>query len=291
MECEASLMQFLGTAAADLLPAPLCKCPICTEARKDPSLHRYRCSFLLDKWDLIDCGPELGAAAMRFGADLTELKNIFITHTHSDHFCTSNAGFIKMSATRNKAPVEIYISGAGLSRMTRTYELLTEAGIRSDATEAFEKGYVNFHKVDPGVPFSAGGYDIIAVPTTHMVAGVENAINYRFSKDGQSLLYACDTGIYLPEALEILKGSRVDKLVMEGTWGNRTDISLDSHLNAYAFTDQLDVFRKLDIIRDDTKIYCTHINHKHNWNHTAYQAFFDSSCRFDVTVASDGLKI
>lgn len=284
-------MRFLGTAAADLLPAPLCKCPICTEARKDPALNRYRCSFLLDDENLIDCGPELAAASMRFGLDLTELKNVFITHTHSDHFCTSNAGFIKMSGTRDRAPVDLYISHEGLSRVMRTYQLMTEAGIRSDATEAVEKEYVRFHAVDIGVPFYAGGYAVVAVPTTHPVSGCETAINYRFSKDGMSLLYACDTGIYLPEALEILRGSRVDKLVMEGTWGNRTDISLTSHLNAYAFVDQLDVFRKLDIIREDTKIYCTHINHKHSWNHEAYQTFFDNSCRFDVTVARDGMEI
>ena len=47
-------MQFLGTAAADVLPGPLCSCPICRDARVDPKRGRLRSMFLLDEENLID---------------------------------------------------------------------------------------------------------------------------------------------------------------------------------------------------------------------------------------------
>ena len=46
-----------------------------------------------------------------------------------------------------------------------------------------------------------------------------------------------------------------------------------------------------EIIREDTRIFCTHINHKHDWNHEAYQEWFDTHTEFNVKVAYDGLKV
>jgi len=73
--------------------------------------------------------------------------------------------------------------------------------------------------------------------------------------------------------------------------GDRTGKPEGSHLHAYAFLKQLDIFLDYGIIRADTRIYCTHINHKHDFNHDAYQKFFDNNTAYDVTVACDGLTI
>ena len=47
---------------------------------------------------------------MRHGVDVTGLKNIFLTHTHEDHFCPSNAGLLSMSRTRQDMPIDLYLS-------------------------------------------------------------------------------------------------------------------------------------------------------------------------------------
>ncbi len=283
-------MQFLGTAAADVLPGPLCSCPICRDARKDPKHGRLRSMFLLDRENLIDCGPDLAAAAMRHGVDLSDLKNVFLTHTHEDHFCPSNAGLIRMSRSRPDVPVELYLSESAHASVLRKAAFFAEAFPTADSVRALQDGMVLLHPVKAGETFFAGGYEIMPVDTTHHASPTETALNYRFRKDGHSLLYACDTGYYTAESLELLQGSRLDLLIMEGTWGNRTDKSTASHLNAYAFIKQLEIFDKYGIIHQNTKLYCTHINHKHDFNHEAYQAWFDRHPSYRVSVAYDGLK-
>ena len=246
--------------------------------------------FLLDRENLIDCGPDFVAAVMRHGVDISGLKNVFLTHTHKDHFCPSNAGLIEMSRTHQRFPVSLFLSEMAYRSVARKYELLKDEFPTDDAIAALRKGIVQLRPVLISQPFS-GGYEVLAVNTTHKASQTETAINYRFQRNGKFLLYACDTGYYIEESLEFLKNSRLDFLILEGTWGSRTDRDPTSHLNGPAYIEQLDIFAKYDIIRDDTLIFCTHINHKHAWNHDAYQAFFDSHSGRNVTVAYDGLII
>lgn len=284
-------MQFLGTAAADVLPNPLCDCPLCRDARKSPKMGRLRSMFLLDSENLIDCGPDFAASVMRHGIDITNLKNVFLTHTHEDHFCPSNAGLIEMSRTHHNDPVTLYLSESAYQSVIRKAELMKAEFSTADSIIALNLGIVLPQPIKTGIPFFAGGYEVLAVDTTHKASPTETAINYRFKKGEKSLLYACDTGYYIPRSLEQLEGSRLDYLILEGTWGSETKKDASSHLNGPAFIDQLEIFAKYGIIRDDTKIYCTHINHKHEWNHDAYQSFFLQNTHRNVTIAYDGLII
>ena len=92
-------MKFLGTAAADGLPGPFCACRTCQDARRRPERQRMRSMFMLDEKTLIDFGPDLCAACARQGLDMSALDTVFITHTHEDHFCPSNAGLIHVRSS------------------------------------------------------------------------------------------------------------------------------------------------------------------------------------------------
>lgn len=278
-------MRFLGTGAADMIPSPFCECPVCRDARRGGHT-RLRSHFLLDAENLIDFGPDLGASAMKYGLSLSSVQNVFITHTHEDHFALSNMDLLRMGG---KTQLDMYMSEAALDALC--YAQTHMGLLYRDAFKGIEDGRVRLHAVKAGEPFMAGGYEVTAVDTTHHASAKETAVNYRFVKEGLSLLYACDTGMYLPRSLEILQGSRLDVLIMEGTWGGRQDKPATSHLNAYAFLEQLETFKKYDIIKEDTDIYCSHINHRHDWSHEAYQKWFKEHTDFSVTVAEDGLII
>ena len=284
-------MRFLGTCAADGMPDPFCDCPICQDARANPAHRRLRSMFLLDRKNLIDCSPDFNAACSIFGEDMMDLRNIFITHTHEDHCCFSNIGLLSMSMTRKNVPVDVYLSEGGYEMLMKLREVLGDTYRYFDAAGALDKGLARLHPVKTYEPFEVDGYKIMAVETTHRVSERETAINYLFEKDGKKLLYACDTGIYPARSVEALRGAKIDVLVMESTWGNRTDTSTASHLNCVAFLEMLEVFRQNEIIRPDTAIYATHINHKHDLDHDAMQAWFDANSRQKVTVAWDGLSV
>ena len=285
-------MQFLGTAAADAMPGPFCECWICQEARREPARNRLRSLFLLDEENIIDCGPDLAAACMKWQVNLSSLKNIFLTHTHEDHLCVSNAGLLIMSRTRAGVPVDLYLSHEAYETLSDSHERLGSPYAHLDAVKSVDRAVVRFHPVTLFQPFTVDGYQVFAVPTTHHVSERERAINYLFTlPDRRTLLYACDTGIYPSESVEALAGRAIDILIMEATFGSRTDNDITSHLNATAFLRQLDTFGARAIITERTKVYATHINHKHEFNHEQYQAFFDERAPLPVVVACDGLMV
>lgn len=283
-------MLFLGTCAADGMPNPFCVCKICQDARQNPRHQRFRSMMLLDEKNLIDFGPDLNAACAKAGVELSILENIYITHTHVDHFCHSNVGLMEMSITRREAPVDVFLSEAGYERAVMLMQAFGDDLTAYDPAGHLGNDQVRLHPVKVGTPFKQGGYQILAVPTTHRVSESETAVNYLFEKDGFRLLYACDTGYYQPEAIELLRGSQVDVLVLEATWGNRTDTDTASHLNCTAYLEMLDMLQKADIIRPDTKCYASHINHKHGLTHDLMQQWFDEHAKLSVTVAWDGLR-
>ena len=285
-------MQFLGTAAADILPGPLCGCPICEDARQNPAHRRLRSMFLLDERNLIDCGPDLAAAAMRLGLNLTKLQRVFVTHTHEDHFCPSNAAMVPMSRTRPDVPLDVYLSEAGYEMTLQLRERLGDTFAYFDAVKALDNGLVRLHPVKIKAPFELDGYRIMAVESSHRVSEREAGVNYLFEKlGGVKLLYASDTGLYEQDTLEALRGSRADVLIMEATWGSRTDKNPHSHLSAVTYLQMLDMLRAADVIRKDTRCFATHINHKHAFTHDMLQAWFDANADMHVTVAYDGLTI
>lgn len=284
-------MRFLGTGAADVIPCPLCSCPLCEDARRDPARGRFRSMFQLDEENLIDCGPEFAAAGIRFGLSFEKLKNVFITHTHEDHLDLSNAGFVRNSRTRSNIPVEVYLSEAGYDYVMTMFEAAKDRFPSLEGVRGILQDSIHLHPVSAGIPFTAGGYSVLPVNTSHRVSPTETALNYRFEKDGVSLLYACDTGLYLPESIDLLANSRLDYLIMEGTWGDRTDKSTATHLNAFAFLDQLNTFTAHGIIDDHTQVFVSHINHMHSMTHEDYQRFMDQRAGRPVTVAWDGLTI
>lgn len=284
-------MLFLGTGAAEMIPDPFCDCPLCRDARENPNHIRMRSMLLLDDKNLIDFGPDLGAACAKYALRLAGLERVFVTHTHQDHFCMANAGLVHMSRTRTK-PLDVYLSEGAYRSLEAVFAPggQVNAGI-GKAAEHLKKDLC-FHIVPIGQPITAGKYTVTAVETTHRVSAQECAVNYLFeTPEGQKLLYACDTGYYTPEALQILREKKVDILIMDATYGSNREANTASHLNAWAFAEMLQILRKNGTIGPETLVFANHINHKHTFTHEAYQQWFDENAPQKVTVAYDGLQV
>ena len=75
-------IRFLGTGAAEGIPAPFCRCTVCENARKVGGKEiRMRMGVLIDNTLLIDFSPDAFAQAVHFGADYTALQALCVTHT------------------------------------------------------------------------------------------------------------------------------------------------------------------------------------------------------------------
>ena len=284
-------MLFLGTGASDVIPNTFCCCPICADARKHPERARLRSMLLLDEDTLIDFGPDLAAAAIKNNADLTKVSTVFITHTHEDHFCPSNVGLYRMSVTRPQQPLNFYLSEEALATVAAIYKpsLYIDCGL--DEVKGYKNEDIMLHTMPLEKAIEYRNYTVEAVQTTHRASSMEMGINYLFTRnDGRKMLYATDTGMYTARALDYLQNRKIDTFIMEATFGSYKDNDIHLHLNVYAFVDMLNIMLDRGIITAATRVYATHINHKHSFKHDQMQDWFNNNAPVPVTVAADGME-
>ncbi len=101
-------IRFLGTGAADWV---LCENP-------NDGNYRFLSSAMIDGVLIIDPGPEVFKSAEKFGIDLSNVKYIINTHSHSDHYsaetveklCSAGAEFIRFAVGEQKTLGEYSIS-------------------------------------------------------------------------------------------------------------------------------------------------------------------------------------
>ena len=83
-------LKYLGTAAAEGVPAVFCNCAHCTYAREKGGREvRTRSGALVDGVIKIDFPPDAYMQMLLHGLDYSKLDHILITHTHSDHYSVS----------------------------------------------------------------------------------------------------------------------------------------------------------------------------------------------------------
>ena len=105
-------MRFLGTGAAELYPNPYCDCEVCERARRAKEI-RLRSAFLLNEHNMVDFGVDVLAASALYDIPLYAIENVFITHTHPDHFCLDNIGAATMAGKRSGHwPIRFYLSAS-----------------------------------------------------------------------------------------------------------------------------------------------------------------------------------
>jgi len=287
-------MRFLGTGAAELYPCPYCGCAVCEHARKTGSDARLRTAFVLNEGCLVDFGDDILAASVVYNQPFSEVEDVFITHTHEDHFSPRNIGAMTMAGKRvDHLPIKFHMSQAALDWTMRYLEAIKPlyAG-KLDMLRLMDEGRIELRVAPAYQWFEAAGMRVFAVESNHVVNGEEHALNYLFAlKDGRKLLYATDTGLYSEKNLVALRGSHADVVVMEGTFGSLPLEENDSHLNAEHYARQLQAFLDYGIVTEQTRAYVTHINQRNTFDHAQYQAYMDENAPIAVTVARDGMEI
>lgn len=80
-------IKYLGTAAAEGVPAMFCKCESCENIRRlGKGEFRTRTQILIDGELSVDFPPEAYSNSLKYGFNLADLKYVFVTHSHMDHF-------------------------------------------------------------------------------------------------------------------------------------------------------------------------------------------------------------
>ena len=89
---------FLGTAAAEGIPALWCECPLCARAKKlGGKEFRSRCSYLVDSDTMVDFGPDAFRQVAEFQIDLTRLERVIFTHPVPNSISTYSSAITGIS--------------------------------------------------------------------------------------------------------------------------------------------------------------------------------------------------
>lgn len=106
-----------------------------------------------------------------------------------------------------------------------------------------------------------GGYRVVALPANHQAFG-ECLLYAIEGPDGKRVLYATDTGEWVDAASGALRGWRFDAVLMEETFGDRTELGTE-HLHLGTFASEIAKLRELGCVDDATRVIAVHLSH-HN---------------------------
>lgn len=256
----------LGTGAADGIPNPFCRCTTCADYRARGEL-RTPTSVLVDGRLLIDPGPEAPRQVTRLGRDLMGLEAILAGHAHDDHF--DGAVLLHRSWVTSE-PLRV----------------VGPAPVVDTAAQWLDRGQtaVRLHVVTAGDVFDLADYRVTALPANHEAFG--EALCYLVEDGTSTLLYATDTGLLPDDAWRSLSGRRADLVLLEETFGPRSDKG-DRHLNLATFATTVERLRAEGVVDDRTRVVAVHLAHD---NPPVAELAVELS-RFGAEVLPDGTAI
>ena len=191
-------IKYLGTAAAEAVPAPFCECETCERAREKGGRNiRTRSQAVIDDRILIDFCADTYMHCLREGIKLCNIDACIITHNHSDHlypaelFCREKCA----AHMKNEKPFEMYGAADSAETVKKNY---------SGYDRLVERNQFVFHTVEAFKPFNIGEYRITPLRADH---GTALPLIYVIEKGGKTMLYAHDTGIFPEETWAYLEKS------------------------------------------------------------------------------------
>lgn len=252
---------FLGTAAATACPLVFCRCDACLSAWAQGGKDlRRRSSVLLGDDLLIDLGPDVVSSAFSCGVDVSRVRFLLQTHSHSDHF---DAGHlitrIADYATKDVLPLDIYASPETLFHMSERLAV-EEPGATLLEPAWQERLNVRVHALHHGDTLELGGRRITAVESNHDPR--DGSLMYAVQEGDKAFLYATDTMRLMESAWTLFQERKLcfDAVAIDHTYG--PGIHGGGHLCADEVAEEIARMRAEGVLKPGGRALATHISHE-----------------------------
>jgi phosphoribosyl 1,2-cyclic phosphate phosphodiesterase len=191
-------LKYLGTGAAEGIPAVFCTCPVCLAAKEKKGKNvRTRSQALLDGKILFDFSPDSYAHYLNGGVDLPAIRYLLVTHSHMDHFFPAELA-LRRPVFIASTPIEtLHIYG---NHKTGTY-------LKKIEDNEGGPGCNDFHFMHPFASAEFEGYKVTALPARHDPK--EDCLIYMVRHEGKNLLYAHDTGVFLDAVWDFFAEAKI----------------------------------------------------------------------------------
>ncbi len=243
---------YLGTGAAEGIPALFCGCDYCRRAREGKEPVRSRAQLLIGEELCIDFPPDAFFHAANFGVELSAISHLLVTHAHMDHFDPS--AFILRGykyAAGMKAPV-LHIYG------NREVLEVFEEGTRREMKPAVRET-VSLHLARAFEPFSCGKYTVHPLKAQHSSS---DPLLY-FIEGEKNVLHLTDTGTLPTDSSDYLRalGKRCDVInfdctfLLSPTEKGARHMGLDENLRVLSY------LKEMGAADEKTVCVVTHFSH------------------------------
>lgn len=272
---------FLGTAAAEGLPAVWCNCKTCKAAKEKGGKDvRTRSQILIDRRVLLDFPMDTYMHVLQNKLDLSAVDTVLITHAHMDHcypqeFTLHGEPF---AHGMTSPTVTVY----GNETVMRTFTEATRAEMKPEIERTVPRTALR--------PFdrftTASGYRVTALPACHTPG--EACLLYAVEKDGKTVLLCNDTGILPNEtyAKAAQMGLRFDLIAFDCTYGYHRH-GAGRHMGALDALDERAKMEMYGLVHANTQYILTHFSHNCE---AGYDELAKLTAPLGFTVAYDGLQ-
>ncbi len=247
-------IHYLGTGAAEGVPAVFCNCENCKIARERGGRNiRTRSQVIIDGTLGIDFPPDAYLHSLN-GADLSKLSHLIVTHSHMDHFYAHDFILRGYKYAWDITSPKLCIYGNG--EVLKVYEECTKREMKAVVGENISLNYIPLY-----TPTKVGSYTVTALRAQHSVS--ETAYVYLIEDEKTAYLHLTDTGMLYGDVYEFLKGygKRINAVCFDCTFVNFTKGEVGRHMG---IEDNMAVkaeLEKIGVCDKDTKYFITHFSH------------------------------
>ncbi len=246
---------YLGTGAAEGIPALFCNCEYCKSVKKRGGKEvRSRAQVIVDGELSIDFPPDAFYHGGVLGADLSAVKYLIVTHSHMDHFYAHDfilRGY-KYARGMGSPSLDIY----GNEETGEIFSECTKRELRDCVAEN-----IRFHVLRAFENVEFGGYCVYPLRARH---SSKDPFVFLIEKDGKRILHLTDTGI-LPEEdfafLAELGGNPLDLVTFDCTflWNDAEESARHMGLNGNLRV--LEQLQEIGLADHHTRKVITHFSH------------------------------
>lgn len=271
---------YLGTAAAEGIPALFCECETCKKARQIKGKNiRTRSQLLINDDLLIDYPPDSFYHFFSNNIDLSKIKNILITHTHEDHFYPLDFGYL---VDHTSHPNEDYVLNVyGNNDINKSLDPFMNHPNRAN--------HLSYTNIEPFKTYEIGKYKVTPLKAFH---GTNNPYIYIVSDGIKTILYAHDTGIFLDETFKYLIDNKIhlDLVSLDCTKANQVNmLSYDRHMSFETNKIVINKLKENNLIDNKTILVLNHFSH--NGINVLYDEFSSIVKDEGYIVSYDGMKL
>jgi len=262
---DAIKLTFCGTGAADW-PSEY---PLPGESI-DTASFRGNASLMVDSSLMIDCGPTVPEALVYHKIDTSGLSDLFITHSHGDHFNIDAIQRLK-EMTHVKSRIKLWHHSGALERFS--------------IPDIFD---IKPLEVMDSVETS--GIRITALPANHVVSNsAETPLHFLLEKGLRRILYATDGAWLLKKTWLFLKDKPLDAVIWDATIG---EIEGDWRIFEHNSLDMVRLMTKTlseqNVLKQGAQVILTHMAYT-LW--PPHDEIAPSLISENITPAWDGMEV